>query len=88
MIDPVQVGAHAAESTPLRYAGSFENERLAVKTCLKCHGENSWVRGPLTRQNFMSIGFMVEKGFMPPPGFGLDEGERRELKRFIQGFPI
>jgi hypothetical protein len=87
-MDSAQIAERASEKTPLRYPGAFENEKLAVATCIRCHSENSWIRGPLTRQNFMSIGFMVGKGLMPPPGFTLSEGEKKALTRFIQGFPI
>lgn len=83
--DPKEVLSTAAAITPLRYTGKSENEKLPVATCRTCHNEEFWGRGALTRQNFMSIGFMVENGFMPPPGFHLEKSEKEEISRFVQG---
>jgi hypothetical protein len=71
---------------PFRFRGELENEKLAVKTCLRCHREEGlFVRGPLTRQNAMTIQFMVSRGHMPPPGFALSGKERKEVDAFVSG---
>jgi hypothetical protein len=88
LTDSQEVQAMAGAITPLRYPGPFENEKLPAATCRTCHNEAFWGRGSLTRQNFMSIGFMVEKGFMPPPGFRLPETEKDEILRFVRGLPV
>ena len=68
-------------------AGEYENEALQIKTCVKCHKDSGFMaRGPLRRQNVLSIKFMVEKGHMPPIGFSMSENEKRELSLFIKGF--
>lgn len=73
-----------AESTPFRYPGPVENRELSPPTCVLCHNESSWGRGQLTRQNFMAISFMLENGFMPPPGFALDRDEKMKILRFAR----
>lgn len=78
--------AHAAivgARTPLRLPGPFENEALAVAACVRCHNDSAWGRGPLTRQNFSTMRFMVENGHMPPRGFSLSAAERKELEKFL-----
>ena len=80
--------ASAGKMTPFRYPGKDENEPLHLSSCIKCHNESWWGRGSLTRQHFATIGFMVENGFMPPPGFRLKESEKGDLRRFIRGLPI
>jgi cytochrome c5 len=86
VLDPKQVALKAKEEVPLRYASRISNERLSVKTCLKCHREDGFVaRGVLTRQNSLAIEFMVEKGYMPPAGFHLQAGEAEEIRAFING---
>ena len=72
--------------TPLRLKGAFDNEPLTAKTCVMCHSENGLIaRGPLRRQNFMSIAFLVENGLMPPPGFNLSEQEKDAVLAFARG---
>jgi hypothetical protein len=77
----------AGKLTPFRYPGAFENEKLAVSTCLKCHNDKWWGRGSLSRQNFIAIDFMVSNGIMPPPGFSLGADERKRVSRFVNGLP-
>lgn len=70
---------------PLRHPHPIANQKLDIKTCNTCHNESSWfARGSLYKQNFMAIGFMVENGHMPPPGFSLNSEEKEKLKKFIQ----
>lgn len=72
---------------PFRQRHAFDNEPLKIKVCQKCHNEKFWwARGSLTRQNSMTIGFIVENGLMPPPGFVLSAQEEKKLKDFLQGF--
>jgi hypothetical protein len=71
---------------PFKLEGKFENEALTVKTCVKCHNESGFLaRGPLKRQHFMAIKFMVENAHMPPPGFGLDPKESEQIENFVLG---
>lgn len=78
-----------ADGDPLRFkfTGAFENEKLHVQTCAKCHNDSFWGRGSLTRQNFLAIDFMVSRHFMPPPGFALKAGERERISAFTRGLP-
>ncbi len=69
---------------PFEFDDSFAKRRLAVQTCNHCHNDSKWGRGPLTRQNHASILFMVEKGYMPPLGFGMSLSEESELMRFVK----
>ena len=86
VVDPSHAVNDIIMKTPFRHATAFDNETLKVKTCVLCHQDGGWVaRGPLTRQNFMAILFMVEKGYMPPPGFHLAEGEEKQIKEFVLG---
>lgn len=72
---------------PFRFRGNLENQRLQVKTCLHCHRESGvFARGALTRQNALTIQFMVSKGHMPPLGFSLSKEELGEVEDFIAGF--
>ncbi|MDB9786667.1 hypothetical protein OAB57_01055 [Bacteriovoracaceae bacterium] len=74
-------------NTPFRWRGKYENEILKVKTCMKCHKDSGFMaRGTLKRQHIPTIKFMIEKGHMPPIGFGLDENEKKALERFLEGF--
>jgi len=66
-----------------RYPGTSANKTLNSQTCNKCHSENGFLaRGQLTRQNFMSIRFMVQNGHMPPPGFRLSRDEKSQILEF------
>jgi hypothetical protein len=65
---------------------SAENTPLPLKTCAKCHNDSAWGRGQLTRQNEVTIRFMVREGYMPPWGFRMEESEKRELGLFLRGF--
>jgi hypothetical protein len=82
-----QPPSHDAASAPFRQLSAADNRRLNVATCLKCHNENWWGRGSLTVQNAPTIEHMVDNGLMPPPGFSLPEAERKQVQRFVDGFP-
>ena len=72
---------------PVRFAGKFENEKLTVPVCVKCHGGSGWfARSPLLRQQAPAIEFMVKSGAMPPLGFRISAEERRALREFLDGF--
>jgi hypothetical protein len=83
--------AHAKEDetleTPFHPRGRYENEKLTVGVCVKCHQEGGLVaRGALTRLQTMTMKTMVQNGHMPPPGFSISPDERAELESFFEGF--
>ena len=64
---------------------SLTNEsshELGSDACVACHHDGRWGRGRLTREQAPSIRFLVERGFMPPLGFGLSRSERERILRF------
>jgi hypothetical protein len=73
-----------AGGMPFRFPDAEGNKPLTVKTCSRCHREGGWpARGTLTRQQGITIRFLVEEGFMPPPGFALNAQEKQELARIL-----
>jgi hypothetical protein len=58
---------------------------LNIKVCMKCHngGKTLFGRSILTLQNRETIKFLLNENQMPPPGFSISEGERRELENRI-----
>jgi hypothetical protein len=64
------------------------NQKLNVPTCLKCHHENDdfFSRGPLLRQHFMSIKYLVDNKQMPPWPFSLSKKEKKEIEKFLKNF--
>ncbi len=75
--------------TPFRHRGGKENEMLMVKTCLKCHSNEGFMaRGYLTRQNSITIDFMIKNKLMPPLGIGLSAIEERQIRDFIGVFKL
>lgn len=72
---------------PFQFYSSFESEFLKVKTCMKCHKESGlFARGFLSRQQTLTIKFMLESGEMPPVGFPLSQEERYQLEKYLEGF--
>ncbi len=72
--------------TPFRHEGKISNAPLELPRCTKCHNETSFfARGTLTRQNSLTINFMVNKEHMPPLG-SLSFRERQYLENFMNGF--
>lgn len=72
---------------PARLQSPFENEKLELITCNRCHQESGFfARGKLLRQNIPTMQFLTEAGHMPPIGFGLSQEEKRKLRRFFEGF--
>ena len=70
--------------TPFKYSGEYANETLNVASCIRCHsGEGRFSRAKLTRQNQMSIRFMVEKRLMPPMGFSLSSEDHQTIENFL-----
>lgn len=67
-----------------RMGGHLENEKLEVHACTRCHSESN--QGVLTRQNSLTIKFMVERGYMPPRGYKLTEKDRKAINEFVAGF--
>lgn len=72
---------------PFRYRSFADNFELNVKSCNNCHnGEDKWGnRSKLTRQNNISIKFMIENKLMPPFGFSATDNDLKEIKKFISG---
>lgn len=86
----VENSAHIDEDKtlhiPFRHRSKIENDPLLIKACTKCHNESGFLaRGFLKRQNFLAIQFMVNNGFMPPPGFAVSEKEKMQIQRFTEG---
>ena len=73
-------------NTPFRHEGKISNTPLTLARCTSCHKEDGFFsRGTLTRQNSITIAYMVEKEHMPPLG-GLTSEERKYLENFMSGF--
>ena len=71
---------------PFRFEGPEANAPLKVRACVACHKDAGYpARGTLTRQNALSIRFLVEQGLMPPFGLPLSAAERAEIERFTGG---
>ena len=85
--DPVHDDRDKTALSPFRIRSAFENEKLEVGACTKCHNETGrFARGFLTRQNAPTIEFMLAKQHMPPFWFGVSEGDRRQIGEFLLGF--
>ena len=59
---------------------------LKVKACARCHNEDFMGRGSLKKHHFLSIRFMLEKGYMPPKGFSLSSKEKSQVLNFLSSF--
>ncbi len=71
--------------TPFRHEGKISNAPLLLTRCTSCHNETSlFSRGTLTRQNSLTISFMVNKEHMPPLG-SLSFREKQYLENFMDG---
>lgn len=71
---------------PFRHTGKISNTPLNLSACMKCHQDQGFFsRGFLTRQNGVTIDFMVKNQHMPPIG-DLKPEEQRYLKDFRDGF--
>jgi len=85
--DPKHSEEDAHLKVPFRYVKERYNDKLTVKTCTVCHKESGFMaRGALERQQTSTIEFMVDNGYMPPPGFKLSEKEKEQLVNFLRGF--
>lgn len=72
--------------TPFRHEGKISNTPLTLSRCTGCHKEDGlFSRGTLTRQNSLTIAFMVKEKHMPPLG-ELTPEERMYLENFMNGF--
>ena len=87
-VNPEQKNLDANLEVPFRHPHPADNAELQVESCTQCHsGKNSWFqRNKLTRQNMISIKFMLENKIMPPSGFSVSKGDMNEIKKFIRGF--
>lgn len=85
--NPKQLTLDEKLEVPFRHRYSADNIELNVKSCNQCHsGENKlFYRNKLTRQNNISIKFMIENKIMPPPGFSISKNDLKEIKKFIRG---
>ncbi len=71
--------------TPFRHEGKISNESLKLSRCTNCHKEDGFfARGELTRQNTITISYMVGKKHMPPIG-KLTTEEEKYLESFMNG---
>lgn len=58
-------------------------ERLSLPACAKCHGGDGLLaREPLLRAHFLSVGFLLREGAMPPGWRSLSPDEHKSLKKF------
>lgn len=69
---------------PFAFEDHFSTKHLDIKSCTKCHNESWLGRGFLQRQNFSSIRFMIEKGYMPPIGFEWTSPEKESLLKSLE----
>lgn len=70
---------------PFRHSGKVSNSPLTLSRCTNCHKEDGYfARGELTRQNAITISYMVGKEHMPPIG-KLSETEEKYLEDFLNG---
>ncbi len=75
----------AVGKTPFRHKGNISNAPLELPRCTSCHKEEGFFsRGTLTRQNSITINFMVKNAHMPPFG-ELKPNEQEYLKNFMEG---
>lgn len=85
--DPQQAQKDVNLKIPFRHLAKIDNETLQVASCTRCHSDDSWLqRGPLTRQNRLTIQFMLESKQMPPPGFSISPEDKSRIQKFILGF--
>lgn len=76
----------AIGKTPFRHEGKVSNNALNLSRCTSCHKEDGFLaRGILTRQNSITIKFMLDRQHMPPFGT-LSLQERAYLSAFMEGF--
>jgi hypothetical protein len=81
---PMESISSVPSKKKFRFEHPMANRKLEVESCTKCHNSEVYFgRGALTKQNFMTIKFMVENKFMPPPGFELSESDKAALNEFI-----
>lgn len=59
-------------------------QQLKVKSCLECHRAGG-SRAALTKENVLTIEFLVQQKQMPPWPHTLSASERAELQKFIYG---
>jgi hypothetical protein len=80
------VSGNPESKIPFRFAGHFNNEPLRLKTCTRCHQDDGLIaRGFLTRQNRITIQFLVEHRQMPPFPFTLSKKDEQILQAFMLG---
>jgi hypothetical protein len=72
-----------ALEVPFRLAGQLENEKLKLASCIECH--DGIQRSILTRQNAISIQFLVQNKMMPPEAI-LNQSDFKKIQKFINGF--
>ena len=70
---------------PFRHKGVISNTTLELPRCSTCHKEDGFLaRGALTRQNSITINYMVKNAHMPPFG-ELTPKEQQYLENFMEG---
>lgn len=82
--DPMHTNEDINLKMPFRYRAELDNEKLNIKTCNECHNEKNG-RGELTRQNLVTIDFLLKNKLMPPSGYALSESEKSKIEQFIIG---
>lgn len=75
----------AIGETLFRHEGKISNAPLELPRCTSCHNDEGFLsRGTLTRQNSITINFMVKNAHMPPFG-ELTPKEQQYLENFMEG---
>ena len=70
---------------PFRHEGKISNTPLELARCTSCHKEDGFfARGTLTRQNSITINFMVKNAHMPPFG-ELTPKDQQYLETLMDG---
>ena len=88
--DPLHAKLDKRLKIPFRLHSKIENEELKIQSCLNCHNADAksgfFNRNLLTRQNLISIDFMLKNGFMPPPAHKINSKDQELLEDFLRGF--
>lgn len=85
-LEDLNTSENQVGDVPFRHPGKISNAHLDLPSCTKCHQDQGFfARGFLTRQNAVTVDFMVKNAHMPPIG-SLSVKERNYLKNFMDGF--
>jgi hypothetical protein len=84
--DPSHDASDMIAKVPFRFHSAIDNSPLEVGVCMNCHKDSGlFARGVLTRQNALTIDFMISQGHMPPLWFTLSDSDLKKVRRFLSG---